>query len=131
MKQQQYSRQPRSVPRTAAFLLVLSAALSGCVSTGPRVSVDVPIIPGVSVGVGVGSGGASAGVSAGAGPVAVGVGVNQSGQVTGTAGVGASVPVGDARVGTTVGTSGVLYDPKKRNASRNAAATSAGNPSAP
>lgn len=89
------------------------AGLAGCGSVGGGVGVSVPVLPGVHIGVGVGTGGVHLGVGASAGPVGVGVGVNQRGQVTGNAGVGASVPVGDGgvRVGGAVGTGTVLYDP--------------------
>jgi hypothetical protein len=96
-------------PLAAGLALAGIATLSAC-SYG--VGVSVPVGP-VSLGVGVGPGGVSAGVGTSAGPVGVGVGVNQKGQVTGGAGVGASVPVGNsgARVGAGVGTGTVIYDP--------------------
>ncbi len=97
------------------FLSVFTALsvllLAGCSSVG--VGVGIPLGP-FSIGVGAGTGGVSAGVGTGVGPFGVGVGVNQSGQVTGGAGVGVSTPVGgsNARVGAGVGTGAVLYDPK-------------------
>jgi hypothetical protein len=92
----------------AASLAVLS--LAGCNSVG--VGFGIPVGP-FSIGVGAGTGGVSAGVGTGVGPFGVGVGVNQSGQVTGGAGVGVSTPLGgsNARVGAGVGTGTVLYDP--------------------
>ena len=107
----------------------LAGALSACGSVG--VGIGVPLGP-LSVGVGLGSGGVSAGVGTGIGPVGVGVGVNQRGQVTGQAGVGASTSVGGgARVGASVGTGTVLYDPATANTgtgSRITAPVPLGNP---
>jgi hypothetical protein len=101
--------------RSIRLLLVggTSACLISCASVGAGVGVGVPIFPGVSLGVGVGSGGVNLGVGAGVGPVGVGVGVDQGGRVTGSAGVGASTPIGgsNARVGVGVGTGTVLHDP--------------------
>jgi len=99
---------PSTLPRICATIC-LAVSVGACSSIG--LGVSVPLIPGVSIGVGAGSGGVNAGVSAGRGPVSVGVGVNQSGQVTGGAGVGASTNVGGARVGAGVGTSTVIHDP--------------------
>ncbi|THU04164.1 hypothetical protein E9531_04355 [Lampropedia puyangensis] len=84
--------------------------IAGCAS--PYAGVSVPVGP-VSIGVGASNAGVSLGVGAGAGPVGVGVGVNQKGQVSGSAGVGASTRIGgsNARVGAGIGSSTVLYDP--------------------
>jgi hypothetical protein len=92
--------------------LGLVALLGGCASTGVGAGISVPVGP-FSIGVGGGTGGLSVGVGTGVGPFGVGVGVNQSGQVTGNAGVGASVPIGNGpvRAGVGVGTGTVLYDP--------------------
>ena len=93
------------------LMAIVAALLAGCNSVG--VGFGIPVGP-FSIGVGAGTGGISAGVGTGVGPFGVGVGVNQSGQVTGGAGVGASTPVGNsnARVGAGVGAGTVLYDPK-------------------
>jgi hypothetical protein len=112
-------QQGKSLPRTflnhflPVFIALNALLLAGCNSVG--IGVGIPLGP-FSVGVGAGTGGVSAGVGTGVGPFGVGVGVNQSGQVTGGAGVGASTPVGgsNARVGAGVGTGAVLYDPKAR-----------------
>lgn len=102
---------PRLQTTAAASAWALAALLSGCAGVSPQVGIGVPVGP-VSVGVGVGRGGVSAGVGTGVGPVGVGVGVNQRGQVTGSAGVGVSTPIGGgAQVGVGVGTSRVLHDP--------------------
>ena len=105
-----------------AGLCVLTLGLAACGAA--RLNVGVPLGP-LSVGVGMGSGGLSAGIGGGVGPVGVGVGVNQRGQVTGQAGVGASTSVGSsgARVGASVGTGTVLYDPA--TAARSPAASQA------
>lgn len=105
-----------------AGLCALTLGLAACGAA--RLNVGVPLGP-LSVGVGMGAGGVSAGIGGGVGPVGVGVGVNQRGQVTGQAGVGASTSVGSsgARVGASVGTGTVLYDPA--TAARSPAATSA------
>ena len=98
------------------FLVVMSAAvLSACSSVG--VGFGIPVGP-FLIGVGAGTGGVSLGVGTGVGPFGVGVGVNQSGQVTGGAGVGVSTPVGNsnARVGAGVGAGTVLYDPNSKSA---------------
>ena len=126
-------RQPRTGWRqrwaAALGVLALAGTLSACGSVG--VGIGVPLGP-LSVGVGLGSGGVSAGVGTGIGPVGVGVGVNQHGQVTGQAGVGASTSVGGgARVGASVGTGTVLYDPAAANSgtgSRTTAPVPPGNP---
>lgn len=87
------------------------ALLAGCSSVAA--GFGIPVGP-FSIGVGAGSGGISAGIGTGVGPFGVGVGVNQSGQVTGGAGVGVSTPVGNstARVGAGVGAGTVLNEPK-------------------
>ncbi|WP_420813577.1 hypothetical protein [Lampropedia aestuarii] len=107
--------------RTARWLaLGLCVTLAACT---PYAGVSVPVGP-VSVGVGASSGGVSMGVGTGVGPVGVGVGVNQRGQVTGSAGVGASTSLGDsnARIGAGVGSSTTLYDPQNKQAPANAPA---------
>ena len=95
------------------FVLLPAALLAGCNSVG--VGFGIPIGP-FSIGVGAGTGGVSLGVGTGVGPFGVGVGVNQSGQVTGGAGVGVSTPLGNsnARVGAGVGAGTVLYDPNSQ-----------------
>ncbi len=96
------------------FLVVMSATLlAGCNSVG--VGFGIPIGP-FSIGVGARAGGVSLGVGTGVGPFGVGVGVNQSGQLTGGAGVGVSTPVGNsnARVGAGVGAGTVLHDPNRQ-----------------
>ena len=106
--------QEKLVNKSRLFLVLVSAALlPGCGSVG--VGFGIPIGP-FSIGVGAGSGGVSLGVGTGVGPFGVGVGVNQSGQVTGGAGVGVSTPVGksNARVGAGVGAGTVLYDPNSQ-----------------
>ncbi|MDH5857295.1 hypothetical protein [Lampropedia aestuarii] len=107
--------------RPARWLaLGLCVTLAACT---PYAGVSVPVGP-VSVGVGASSGGVSMGVGTGVGPVGVGVGVNQRGQVTGSAGVGASTSLGDsnARIGAGVGSSTTLYDPQNKQAPANAPA---------
>jgi hypothetical protein len=91
---------------------LLAMALVGCGNVGAGAGISVPVGP-LSIGIGGGTGGLSVGVGTGVGPLGVGVGVNQSGQVTGGAGVGASVPIGGGpvRAGVGVGTGTVLYDP--------------------
>ena len=103
--------QEKLVNKSRLFSVLVSAALvPGCGSVG--LGFGIPIGP-FSIGVGAGSGGVSLGVGTGVGPFGVGVGVNQSGQVTGGAGVGVSTPVGNssARVGAGVGAGAVLYEP--------------------
>lgn len=102
----------QSVGRMAPGVWLL-LGLAGCSSVGGTVGVSVPVVPGVHIGVGVGTGGMHLGVGASAGSVGAGVAVNQRGQVTGNAGVGGSVPVGNSgvRVGGAVGTGTVLHDP--------------------
>ena len=100
--------------KSRIFSLFLSTALlAGCSSVG--VGFGIPIGP-FSIGVGAGTGGVSLGVGTGVAPFGAGVGVNQSGQLTGGAGVGVSTPVGNsnARVGAGVGAGTVLYDPKRQ-----------------
>lgn len=107
--------------RPARWLtLGLCVTLAACT---PYAGVSVPVGP-VSVGVGASSGGVSMGVGTGVGPVGVGVGVNQRGQVTGSAGVGASTSLGNsnARIGAGVGSSTTLYDPQNKQAPANAPA---------
>jgi len=102
------------VNKLRIFLVVLYVTLlTGCNSVG--VGFGIPIGP-FSIGVGAGTGGLSLGVGTGVGPFGVGVGVNQSGQLTGGAGVGVSTPVGNsnARVGGGVGAGTVLYDPNRQ-----------------
>ena len=106
--------QGKLVNKSSLCSVLLSAALlAGCSSVG--VGFGIPIGP-FSIGVGAGSGGVSLGVGTGVGPFGVGVGVNQSGQVTGGAGVGVSTTLGNskARVGAGVGAGTVLYDPKSQ-----------------
>ena len=95
------------------FVLLPAVLLAGCNSVG--VGFGIPIGP-FSIGVGAGTGGVSLGVGTGVGPFGVGVGVNQSGQVTGGAGVGVSTPLGNSnsRVGAGVGAGTVLYDPNSQ-----------------
>ena len=97
------------------FVLLPAVLLAGCNSVG--VGFGIPIGP-FSIGVGAGTGGVSLGVGTGVGPFGVGVGVNQSGQVTGGAGVGVSTPLGNsnARVGAGVAAGTVLYDPNSQAA---------------
>ena len=90
--------------------LAAVALLTGCTH---GIGIGVPFGP-FSVGFGVSSGGGlTAGVATAYGPLGAGVSVNQSGQVIGSTGIGASVPLGGtaARVGVGVGTGTVLYDP--------------------
>lgn len=101
-----------TLPRVLACAC-LAALLGACSSVG--VGGSVPLIPRVAIGVGMGSGGVNVGVSAGRGPVSAGVGVNQSGRVSGSAGLGVSKRVGGARVGVGVGTGVVLHDPNEPN----------------
>ena len=102
------------LPRCAQAAWCLSAAclLSACGAA--RVGIGIPVGPFI-IGVGARSGGASLGVGAGLAPVGVGVGVNSGGQVSGSAGVGTSVPLGGGpvRAGVGVGTGAVLYDPRR------------------
>ncbi|GAC1537285.1 MAG: hypothetical protein NVS2B4_17510 [Ramlibacter sp.] len=97
--------------------MLFALVLAGCGNLGVGAGLSVPVGP-VSIGIGGGTGGLSVGVGTGIGPLGVGVGVNQSGQVTGGAGVGASVPIGNGpvRAGVGVGTGTVLYDPAKQAA---------------
>lgn len=104
--------------RASGLLASLCLVLAGCAS--PYAGISVPVGP-VSVGVGASNSGVSLGVGTGMGPVGVGVGVNQRGQVTGSAGVGASTSIGNskARVGAGVGSSTTLYDPQSKQAPSN------------
>jgi hypothetical protein len=71
--------------------------------------VGIPLVPGLSLGLGATKdGNFSVGLNTGFGPLGAGVAMNNSGQVTGSAGAG----VGLGPVSTGVGKGAVLYDPK-------------------
>ena len=95
-----------------ALCLLAACVLSACGAA--RVGIGIPVGP-FTIGVGAGAGGPSLGVGTGLGPVGLGLGVNAGGQVSGSVGVGASVPVGGGpvRAGVGVGTGAVLYDPHR------------------
>ena len=109
----QFGALPAAAHNGGMQMLVVSLAallLAGCASTA-HLGVSVPVGP-LNVGVGVGPGGPALGVHTGWGPLGAGVGVRADGQVTGQAGVGASVPLGGGvQAGVGVGTSTVLHAP--------------------
>lgn len=93
----------RSAAAVSAGLLLL--ATGGC----SHYRVGIPLAPGLSLGLGATrDGNFSVRLNTGFGPLGGGVAVNNSGQVTGSAGVG----VGVGPVATGIGKGAVLYDPK-------------------